>query len=127
MGLTTWKNPEGKILMSDVVISKNYLKENELDTLNRVVEGFLNIAELRANQNILMSMNDWKEILNSYIKLNQLPILTHKGKINAVSHELTQNCFVFCLVSCSYAFDITVSKHIYQTIKLLFFTYFIIG
>lgn len=83
MGLTTWKNPNGKILMSDVVISKNYLKKNELDTLNRVVEGFLNIAELRAKQNILMSMEDWKEILNSYIKLNQLPILTHKGKISA--------------------------------------------
>lgn len=83
MGLTTWKNPSGKILMSDVVISKNYLNKNELDTLNRVVEGFLLIAETRAKRQLPTSMSEWNDILINYIKLNQLPLLTDKGKISA--------------------------------------------
>jgi len=83
MGLTTWKDPLGKILMSDVVISKNYLIENELDNLNRTVEGFLLLAESRAKRQIPTSMKEWKDILISFIKINQLPILTDKGKITA--------------------------------------------
>lgn len=83
MGLTSWKNPNGKILMSDVVISKNYLNKKEIKMLDRTVDGFLNLAENRAEREIPTSMADWKDILNSYIKLNQLPLLTHKGKISA--------------------------------------------
>jgi len=56
MGLTNWKTPNDKILMSDVIISKNYLSEKELDKLNRVVEAFLNLAELRAIDKIPTSM-----------------------------------------------------------------------
>ena len=84
MGLTTWKKaPNGKILQSDVVISKNYLNQNELSRLNRLVEGFLNLAESRAEDRIPMGMKDWKELLDDYLKLRRLPILVGKGKISA--------------------------------------------
>lgn len=84
MGLTTWKKaPNGKILQSDVVISKNYLNQNELSRLNSLVEGFLNLAESRAEDRIPMSMKDWKELLDDYLKLRRLPILVGKGKISA--------------------------------------------
>ncbi len=84
MGLTTWKKaPNGKILQSDVVISKNYLNQNELSRLNSLVEGFLNLAESRAEDRIPMGMKDWKELLDDYLKLRRLPILVDKGKISA--------------------------------------------
>ncbi|MDR2967938.1 MAG: virulence RhuM family protein [Methanobacteriaceae archaeon] len=83
MGLTSWKNLNGKILMSDVVIAKNYLDKTEIKKLNRTVDGFLTLAENRAENHVLTSMSEWKEVLINYIKLNQLPILTDKGKITA--------------------------------------------
>ena len=84
MGLTTWKKaPNGKILQSHVVISKNYLNQNELSRLNSLVEGFLNLAESRAEDRIPMSMKDWKELLDDYLKLRRLPILVGKGNISA--------------------------------------------
>jgi hypothetical protein len=59
MGLTTWKNsPDGKILKSDVSIAKNYLTEQEASELNRLVELYLNFAELQAERNIPMKMNE---------------------------------------------------------------------
>ena len=84
MGFTTWKKaPNGKILQSDVVISKNYLNQNELSRLNSLVEGFLNLAESRAEDRFPMGMKDWKELLDDYLKLRRLPILVGKGKISA--------------------------------------------
>lgn len=84
MGLTSWKKaPNGKIIQSDVVISKNYLNQKELSRLNSLVEGFLNLAESRAEDKIPMGMKDWKELLDDYIKLRRLPILVGKGKISA--------------------------------------------
>ncbi|MDL2246929.1 virulence RhuM family protein [Methanobrevibacter sp. OttesenSCG-928-K11] len=83
MGLTSWKNPNGKILISDVVIAKNYLNKIELERLNRTVDGFLTLAENRAENHIPTSMAQWREVLISYIKLNQLPELTDKGKITS--------------------------------------------
>jgi len=84
MGLTTWKKaPNGKIIQSDVVISKNYLNKKEISRLNSLVEGFLNLAESRAEDRIPMGMKDWKELLDDYIKLRRLPVLVGKGKISA--------------------------------------------
>ncbi|MDR3062712.1 MAG: virulence RhuM family protein [Methanobrevibacter sp.] len=83
MGLSNWKNPNGKIVLSDVVIAKNYLNKTELKRLNRTVDGFLTLAENRAENGIPTSMAEWREVLMSYIKLNQLPELTDKGKISA--------------------------------------------
>ena len=83
MGLTNWSNPNGKIILSDVVISKNFLKEKELKRLNSLVDGFLTLAESRALNEIPMSMKDWKKVLDDYIDLNLLPVLEGKGKISS--------------------------------------------
>ncbi len=74
MGLTNWSNPNGKIILSDVVISKNYLNKKELMRLNTLVDGFLTLAESRAENEIPMAMGDWKEVLDDYINLNLLPV-----------------------------------------------------
>ena len=84
MGLTSWsKSPNGKIIQSDIVIAKNYLKEKELKLLNTLVDGFLTLAENRAMRKIPTSMADWKNVLDSYITLNELPRLLDKGKISS--------------------------------------------
>jgi len=83
MGLTTWKNsPKGKILKSDVSIAKNYLSEKEVSELNKLVELYLNFAELQAERNIPMRMNEWIEILDSFLKINRYDILSNTGKIS---------------------------------------------
>jgi hypothetical protein len=86
MGLTTWKNsPDGKILKSDTNIAKNYLSEKEISELNRLVELYLNFAELQAERNIAMKMNEWVDALDSFLKINRYDLLNNPGK---VSHEV---------------------------------------
>ena len=83
MGLTTWKNsPDGKILKSDTEIAKNYLSEKELRELNRLVELYLNFAELQAERNIPTKMKEWVEILDSFLKLNRYELLNNSGTIS---------------------------------------------
>lgn len=85
MGLTSWKNsPEGKIQKSDTSIAKNYLEEKEIKELNRLVELYLNFAELQAERNIAMKMMEWIEILDAFLKINRYELLDNAGKI---SHE----------------------------------------
>lgn len=93
MGLTSWsKSPNGKIIQSDVVIAKNYLKEKEIKLLNTLVDGFLTLAENRAMRKIPTSMEDWKNVLDSYITLNELPKLLDKGKISSKeAKEIAKN------------------------------------
>ena len=83
MGLTSWKNSfEGKILKSDTNIAKNYLTEKEISELNRLVELYLNFAELQAERNIPMKMNEWVEALDSFLKINRYDLLNNPGKIS---------------------------------------------
>jgi len=83
MGLTSWKNSsEGKILKSDTSIAKNYLSEKEISELNRLVELYLNFAELQAERNIPMKMNEWVEALDSFLKINRYDLLNNPGKIS---------------------------------------------
>lgn len=83
MGLTTWKNsPNGKILKSDTSIAKNYLQEKEIRELNRLVELYLNFAELQAERNIPMKMSEWIEVLDSFLKINRYDLLNNLGKIS---------------------------------------------
>ncbi len=85
MGLTTWKDaPDGKILKRDIFIAKNYLNENELLKMNRLVTMFIDYAELMAEDEILMSMKDWLEQTNQFLTNNRRKILEGKGSI---SHE----------------------------------------
>ena len=84
MGLTNWyKSPDGKILKSDVSVAKNYLDEKEMKNLNNLVNLFLDIAENNAERNLLMSMNDWKNELETSLKLFHYEVLEGNGKISA--------------------------------------------
>ena len=83
MGLTTWKkSPDGKILKSDIAIAKNYREEKEIKELNRLVELYLNFAELQAERNIPMKMSEWTEILDGFLKINRYELLDNAGKIS---------------------------------------------
>lgn len=84
MGLTTWKNaPKGKILKTDVSIAKNYLNESELDELNRIVSMYLDYAENQARRKIPMSMKDWADRLDGFLKFNEYAVLKDAGHISA--------------------------------------------
>jgi len=89
MGLTSWKNaPNGKILETDVVIAKNYLSKEELEGLELIVSAFLDLAESRAKRNIPMSMEDWSNLLDKYLLLDNRDILKDAGKI---SHDIARD------------------------------------
>jgi len=84
MGLTTWKDgPTGKIQKFDVVSAKNYLTENEMVQLARLVNSYLDLAENFALREIPMTMSDWEERLNGFLKLVNREILSDAGKISA--------------------------------------------
>ena len=85
MGLTTWKGaPDGKILKSDALVAKNYLSEKELSRLNRLVNMFIDYAELMAEDEHLMSMKDWLNETDRFLQNNRQRVLEGKGSI---SHE----------------------------------------
>ena len=94
MGLTTWKNaPDGRVIKSDVTVAKNYLSEKEVESLNRLSNAFIDIAEQRAEDHILMTMADWSSILQRYMDLNNRPILPDNGRVcheQAVKKALTE-------------------------------------
>ena len=82
IGLTTWKNaPAGAIRKTDIGVAKNYLNEQHIAELNKIVSAYLDLAELNANRNQLMYMADWVKFLSSFLELSNYPILNHKGKI----------------------------------------------
>jgi len=89
MGLTTWKQaPDGKILKSDVSVAKNYLGAEHVTELNRIVSAYLDLAENRAQRGIVMRMADWARFLDSFLQLNDYPILPDKGKVSALEAKL---------------------------------------
>jgi hypothetical protein len=89
MGLSTWKHaPHGKILKSDVTVAKNYLSEEHVKELNRIVSAYLDLAENRTQRGILMKMADWVSFLNSFLELSNYPILADKGKVSAFEAKL---------------------------------------
>jgi hypothetical protein len=89
MGLATWKHaPQGKILKSDVTVAKNYLGEEHVKELNRIVSAYLDLAENRAERGILMRMSDWVTFLNSFLELSSYPILADRGKVSALEAKL---------------------------------------
>ncbi len=84
MGLTTWaKSPRGKILKSDVSIAKNYLKENELESMGRIVSAFLDLAEDRAKRHIPMTMEDWATRIDKFLEGDDRPVLDDAGRVSA--------------------------------------------
>ena len=88
MGLTSWENyPDGKIQKYDVSIAKNYLAEEELQGLRRIVSMYLDYAEHQASRHIPMTMEDWADRLNRFLEFNEHEILTDSGR---VTHEIAK-------------------------------------
>lgn len=84
MGLTTWaKAPDGKIIKSDVSVAKNYLKENELQALGRLVNAYLDIAKDMAERHIPMTMEDWAKRIDKFLNATDREILQDAGHITA--------------------------------------------
>jgi hypothetical protein len=84
MGLTTWKNaPRGKILKADVAIAKNYLIEQEIKELERIVGMYLDYAENQAARQIPMKMADWVKRLDAFLQFNEYQVLTSAGSVSA--------------------------------------------
>ena len=92
MGLTSW---EGKqIKKSDSEIAKNYLNDEEIDALNKIVTAYLDIAEVQALNHEPMYMKDWLQTIDDYLKMTRREILTTKGRVShqqAIEHKL-QKC-----------------------------------
>lgn len=84
MGLTTWADaPEGKIKKSDVTVAKNYLSQNEIKQLNRMVTAYLDFAENMTLRHIPLTMQDWEKRLNGFIEMFDYGILQDTGKVSA--------------------------------------------
>ena len=84
MGLTNWDGyPDGKIHKSDVVVAKNYLTEQELNQLSRLVSAYLDLAEMQAERKIPMTMADWEQRLNGFLTMWDRDVLQDAGKISA--------------------------------------------
>ena len=84
MGLTTWADaPEGKIKKSDVAVAKNYLSQDEMKQLNRMVTAYLDFAENVTLRHIPLTMQDWEKRLNSFIEMFDYGILQDAGKVSA--------------------------------------------
>lgn len=83
MGLTTWKKaPSGKIIKSDVSVAKNYLTEQEIRQLDRIVTMYLDYAENQAEKHIPMSMEDWSKKLDAFLQFNEYDLLNNIGKVS---------------------------------------------
>ncbi len=84
MGLTSWeKAPDGKIVKTDVVVAKNYLSREELESLGRIVNAYLDLAEERARRKIPMTMEDWAKRLDMFLEFDEREILQNPGKVTA--------------------------------------------
>lgn len=89
MGLTTWADaPEGKIRKSDVTVAKNYLSQEEMKQLNRMVTAYLDFAENMTLRHIPLTMQDWEKRLNSFIEMFDYGILQDAGKVTAAIAKL---------------------------------------
>jgi hypothetical protein len=84
MGLTTWEaGPRGKIVKPDVAVAKNYLNDDELQSLGRIVNAYLELAEDRAIRKIPMTMEDWAKRLDQFLAFDEREILQGAGRISA--------------------------------------------
>jgi len=89
MGLTSWEGaPNSKIHKYDVVIAKNYLSEKEISKLGRLVSAYLDLAEMQAMRHIPMTMSDWEERLNGFLKVWDHEVLKDNGKVSAEMAKL---------------------------------------
>jgi hypothetical protein len=120
MGLTSWKHaPDGKIIKSDVIVAKNYLTQKEIKALNRIVTMYLDYAEDQAEQNIPMTMEDWSEKLNAFLRFNNREILEDPGKVSAeLAKEFAESEFEKYRVTQDKLFESDFDKLVKKTKKL---------
>jgi hypothetical protein len=84
MGLTTWKNaPDGRVQKSDTIVAKNYLSDKEVTALNRISNAFLDLAENRANRQLITTMEDWKKQLERFLAMYDYEVLEGVGTVTA--------------------------------------------
>jgi len=123
MGLTTWKNaPQGKIIKSDVSIAKNYLRQDEIKALSRFVTMYLDFAEDQAERNIPMTMEDWAEKLNVFLKFNNREVLENPGKVTAeIAKEFAESEFETYRIIQDRLFQSDFDKLVHQSGKLIEF------
>ena len=102
MGLTSWKNaPDGKVIKTDVSIAKNYLYKEEMQELNEIVTMYLDYATRQARRHIPMTMEDWKNKLDAFLRFNDAEVLEDKGKVTAESSKGTaEKLFRKCYQQC---------------------------
>jgi hypothetical protein len=107
MGLTTWKQaPEGKILKSDVSVAKNYLIEDEVKELERIVSMYLDYAENQAARQIPMKMADWSARLDAFLRFNEYDVLSNSGTVSAeVARQLAEEAYAVFRVKQDRAFE----------------------
>lgn len=119
MGLTTWKNaPDGKILKTDVSVAKNYLIEQEIKELERIVGMYLDYAENQAARQIPMKMADWVQRLDAFLRFNEYDVLTNAGSVSAeVARQLAEEQFVQFRVKQDRAFESDFEKEVKRIVK----------
>ncbi|MBN8684035.1 MAG: virulence RhuM family protein [Chitinophagales bacterium] len=89
MGLTTWKDaPDGKIQKSDVTVAKNYLSQQHIAELNRIVSAYLDLAENNAQRGMAFNMQQWSRFLDGFLELSNYPILQDKGRVTMLEAKL---------------------------------------
>jgi len=89
MGLKTWKAaPDGKIIKSDVLVAKNYLSNQHIYELNRIVSAYLDLAENNAQRGIAFNMEQWASFLDRFLELSNYPILLDKGKVSMLEAKI---------------------------------------
>ena len=114
MGLTTWKNaPKGTILKSDVSVAKNYLIEQEIKELERIVAMYLDYAESQAARQITMRMADWVSKLDAFLQFNEYEVLTNAGCVSAeVAKRLAEGQFAIFRIQQDRRFESDFEKEI---------------
>jgi hypothetical protein len=112
MGLTAWKNaPKGKILKSDVSVAKNYLIEQEIEELERIVSMYLDYAENQAARQIPMRMAEWVKKLDAFLRFNEYDVLTNAGRVSAeVARQLAEEQYARFRVQQDRAFESDFEK-----------------
>ncbi|MCD4814145.1 virulence RhuM family protein [bacterium] len=89
MGLTNWKQaPDGMVLKSDTMVAKNYLGEAHIRELNRIISAYLDLAETRAEKQLVTKMEEWTSFLHKFLELSNYPILKDNGKVSALEAKL---------------------------------------
>ena len=119
MGLTTWKNaPTGKVLNTDVSVAKNYLSEKEIKDLNRIVTMYLDFAELQAERQNPMKMNDWIGKLDGFLQFNDYKVLKDAGKVTAtIAKQLAEQEYQKFRIEQDKAFESDFDKEVKRITK----------